>query len=311
MRLKLFFLLLLGISASIPVRAQTCCTGAAALAGNTVLTNPGEGQLFFSLLYDFNNLDYLILENEVVSGNNLERKTSTFLVQGSYGFSKSFGLSVSIPVVYLSQTASGSQDRIDNTGLSDIIISPQITPVNSQLSQLQFGIGLKLPTGSTSRTIEDSDIIMTPSLQAGTGSVDIILHTLYNQSFKFRRSLNLQGLLSYRINTVSKGLGGHDTYQFGNELFSQLTFSDQFVVERSILNPSLGLIYRITGMNRIEGFEDVNSGGKWLYIRPGIGYIVNKVTISLYSELPLWWNLNGFQLTTSYRIIASFGLNIN
>ena len=150
---------------------------------------------------------------------------------------------------------------------------------------------------------------MAPSLQAGTGSTDIITHAIYNQSFQFRRSVNFQQLISFRLNTESKRLGGHNSYQFGNELFLQSTISDQFVLGRFIMTPSFGLIYRQSGMNKIEGFEDINSGGQWIYLRPGISVTMNKLIASLFTELPAWRDLNGFQLTTTYKITTSLGFN--
>jgi len=75
------------------------------------------------------------------------------------------------------------------------------------------------------------------------------------------------------------------------------------VLFNKVITPSLTVRVSQRDTNVIESFEDVNSGGIWAYLSPGIIFQFNS-TLSLMAQgdLPIFRNVNGFQLIPSYII---------
>ena len=119
----------------------------------------------------------------------------------------------------------------------------------------------------------------------------------------------IQQSVTYRLNSASTSFASHDNYKFGNEFYAITSLADQLVTGSLIHTPSLSFNIRYAEKNTIEQYEDPNSGGWWLNLRPGWGiYLTPKLNLSLLYEIPLYRNLNGFQLTTTYKVIGVVNL---
>lgn len=300
---SLIILLLIAFNAS----GQTCCTGSAPITGsvNIGAIEANQWQLNFS--YDFNNISDLVQENDLLNDDYLSRTTTTMFIQGTYGFSRGYGISVLMPVVQHTETIQNStiQSTTKNTDLGDLTIFGQKMIQPSTTSTLIFGVAIKLPTGETQAKDQDNQFILPPTLQAGTGTVDYIFLVQGQKSMQFRKSLVLQQTFTYRINTLSTRFASHDNYQFGDEFYAITSLADQLVTGSLIHTPSLSFNLRYAGKNIIEQYEDPNSGGWWLNLRTGWGVnLTPKLNLSVLYEIPIYRDLNGFQLTTSYKIIG-------
>jgi hypothetical protein len=237
----------------------------------------------------------------------LSRTTVTVLLQGSYGFGKGFGASILLPFVLQSEHISsvGDTNTRRNSAIGDLAIFIQKVISLNTTSSLLIGAAIKLPSGTTEAKGQDDLFILPPTLQAGSGSTDYILMFQGQKSMNFRKSMLIQQSFTYRFNTVSTRFASHDNYQFGNEFYSISSLADQLVTGSVIHTPSLSLNIRYAGQNVIEQYKDTNSGGWWFNIRPGWGVnITPKLNFSLLYEVPIFRRLNGFQLTTTYKLIG-------
>ena len=61
------------------------------------------------------------------------------------------------------------------------------------------------------------------------------------------------------------------------------------------------LRYRITQFDKINNVESLITGGQWVHLVPEIDFDVSpEFGFGISGEIPLYRNLNGTQLTTSY-----------
>jgi len=293
--------------------SQTCCTGSAPITGSVSVSPIEANQWLINLSVDYNNISDLIQENVNTGDDYLSRTTTTLLLQGSYGFGKGFGVSVLIPFVQHSEniTSLGDINTTRNAAVGDLAIFLQKAIAINTTSSFLFGAAIKLPSGSTQAKDQDDLFILPPTLQAGTGSTDYILMIRGQKSMAFRRSMLIQQSFTYRFNTLSTRFASHDNYQFGDEFYSISSIADQLVTGSIIHTPSLSLNIRYAGQNVIEQYVDPNSGGWWFNIRPGWGVnLTPKLNLSILYEVPMFRRLNGFQLTTSYKIIGVINIKI-
>jgi hypothetical protein len=301
--LSLMVLLTMAIKAS----GQTCCTGSAPITGSVRVGPIGANQWQANFSYDYNNIADLVQENNNLNADYISRTTTTMFLQASYGFGKGYGISMLMPVIQHTETIRRAADIMTtkNTDIGDLTIFGQRIIELNTTAFLIFGLAVKLPTGETQAKDQNDLFILPPTLQAGSGSVDYIFLVQGQKSMPFRQSMVLQQSFTYRVNTISTRFASHDFYQFGDEFFAITSLADQLVTGSLIHSPSVSVLLRYAGKNTIEQFIDPNSGGWWLNLRPGWGVnLTPKLNVSLLYELPIYRNLNGFQLTTSYKVIG-------
>ena len=95
---------------------------------------------------------------------------------------------------------------------------------------LQFGLGIKLPTGKFEESLADN---INPGFQVGTGSVDGIFSLGYNYGGD---KYGVNTLLSYYL----KGENKND-YQFGNQFSYATNFYRAFSTEKMNIMPFVGV----------------------------------------------------------------------
>ncbi len=115
--------------------------------------------------------------------------------------------------------------------------------------------------------------------------------------------------MSYSLRGIYRSTGTNDsyfestTYKFGNEFQVFLSFSDQFTFLKTLINPSFSIKYRDAQLDQIGGFDLDNTGGNWLSIIPNSSInITPRLAFSIKAELPIYNNVDGTQLTPTYRI---------
>lgn len=307
--LHLFCLSLVAIIVTIvPVYSQTCCTGGVPLTGVLnihALPTSGWG---ISLTYDNNLIEDLIQRTEQIDEDNISRFTKTLLAQIDYGITENITGTVLIPYVWLGQTTKTLSGEIEGktSGLGDVLIMSQYKKVLPNQAALIIGLGIKLPLGATQNKDIESGLILPATLQPGTGSVDFLISSQYQTSFNFRKSLSFTQTFIARVNTVSKEFAFHNTYRFGHVFQAFTAFADQFLIAGLLQNPSLTFRYRYAGKDIQEGFPNENTGGHWLYITPGWAINVSQnLLVGIAGEFPLYRNLNGLQITTSRKLMAT------
>lgn len=295
----------------INANAQTCCTGAVPVTGNLSLSPQDEKKAWLEIRYDHNIIDDLIANNQLLQDDNLYRHTRAVIGQLSYSPVKNVFLHAIIPYSILSETVTSPNQRITNTnsGLGDISVLASYALFDRSRVNLLAGVGLKLPTGTT-RARGENDLILQPTLQIGTGTVDYIaVSQLQWTPFK-DRSINVSQTIFAKFNSVSRNFAAHDQYQFGHEIVSYSAIAKQIYWLGVIQNPVLMLKYQHFTKNKIETFAAQNTGGSWWYLVPGWGFNINShVAFNFLWEIPVYRQINGFQLTTSTRLMFSVQTN--
>ena len=72
------------------------------------------------------------------------------------------------------------------------------------------------------------------------------------------------------------------------------------------------LRYRRTAVDRTDGITTPNTGGQWVHLVPGMQYQLSTTTgLNISGEIPVYRQLTGVQLTTSYRLNVGFSYRFN
>ncbi|SFD19794.1 hypothetical protein [Algibacter pectinivorans] len=164
---------------------------------------------------------------------------------------------------------------------------------------LQFGVGVKLPTGKFEEALADN---VNPGFQVGTGSVDGVFAIGYNYgSNKF----GVNTLMTYYL----KGENKND-YQFGNQFSYSTNFFTAFSKKNYNIMPFIGFsgdVYdKITQYN--ETLADTD--GKILSGTIGSEVAIEKFIFGTNYTLPLSQNLFGGNVKSKNRfsIYVNFAL---
>src|SRR6266404_1759432 len=158
--------------------------------------------------------------------------------------------------------------------------------------------GLKLPTGRTDVANADGDLAER-TLQPGTGTTDLLLGGYFRRVLGSGTSWFADALWQHPLNS-------HEEFQPGDRI------SLDAGVRRE-MSERLGLMLQLNFLHRARDSGDQaepdDSGGKFLFLSPGISYALGK-NLQLYSfvQLPLYQYVNGVQLTADWSFVAGLSL---
>jgi len=193
-------------------------------------------------------------------------------------------------------------DQTHGIGDGVILTKYDLSSYFGTATDFSVGLGSKIPLGSSTEK-NDQGITLNADLQPGSNAWDLIYWTSFSRRFNFRPTLTMNARVVYRSTGTNSSYFGDTTYKFGNEFLSFLSFSDQFVVFKKLISPSFSFKYRNAIQDEIGGFDLENTGGNWISMIPNISININTNTIfSAKAELPLYSQVDGTQLTPTYRI---------
>jgi len=286
--------------------AQTCCSGGIPLSNNIGLAPLEKGTLQIGIHYDYNNLNTLNFGTEKLDDNSRLRITHSILLNANYDITKR--ISIEGLFTWVNQrrkiTQFGNENLEQSSGIGDavLLLKYHFSNTFGQNSNLNIGVGTKIPLGSTTET-NSQGIILNADLQPGSNVWDLLLWTLMSKNFNFRPSFSVWSQLTYRNTGTNKEYLENSTYKFGNEFQAYLGFSDQFLIFNALTNPGISFKYRHAEKDVISGFEFDNTGGKWISVIPDFSiYIKPNIIFSTQAEIPLYNNVDGIQLTPTYRL---------
>ncbi|MEW4923260.1 hypothetical protein [Algibacter sp. 2305UL17-15] len=304
---------LLLVSAS-TLNAQTCCSGGIPLSNNIGMPIEDKGTFQLSLNYDYNNLNTLNNGNEKLDDNSRLRITHSILLNLGYAITKN--LSVEGLITWVNQRRNISQfgnENLDETsGMGDglLLFKYNFNNLLGKSSSTELGLGTKIPFGSSTET-NSQGIILNADLQPGSNAWDIVFFLAASKQPEFRPSLTFSGRVIYRGTGTNNSYFGNSSYKFGNEIQAFVGASDQFVVLKTLVTPSISFKYRNAELDKIDGFNLDNTGGNWLFIIPDFSININpSLVFSTRAELPLYSNVDGTQLTPTYRLTTGLLLKI-
>ena len=224
-----------------------------------------------------------------------------------HSFNEDWGVTVTLPIVnrehhHLQNEADGSQTpeawKFTEMGDLRVLGRYQFTPSESTEHTLgQWGLyfGAKLPTGSHTVKNEDGETAER-TLQPGTGTTDALLGAF------LRRALPLKDMSWFAQALVQFPLNTRDDYKPGRRLSvdTGLRYESS---ERLALLLQANLLLK--GRDSGEQAEPEDSGGKSLWLSPGVGYAITK-NIQAYGfvQLPLYQYVNGVQLVAERSLVV-------
>ena len=286
---------------------QGCCSGGVPVSGNLGLPAGNAKVVQLQLTLDHNYLDALFAEREQLVDESRQRTTSSLLLEGSYGFTERWALSGMVSFVRQTRTIStlsGATDFTGNVGLGDAVLLLRynlLSDDKSPRTDLLLGAGPKFPLGRTTYT-DERGILLPADLQPGTGAWDGVFWGFFSHAGLLRPTMTFTAIPSFRLTGTNQRYNGAQAYRFGNELQLNFGFSDRFTTRLFMLDPLLMFRFRATAPDRAERQVVSNTGGKWLHVLPGFVLGLSpSLSLRLNAEIPIFRNLTGTQLTTTYR----------
>ncbi|MEL7119565.1 MAG: hypothetical protein AAFO07_08995 [Bacteroidota bacterium] len=307
---NLLLLFIFTIATSSFLWSQACCSGGTPLSSNLGIQALDNGQLDFQLSYDFNTQKDLIAGSQRLDDRRRARNTHSILLRTSYAFSPKISLTGLLS--YVSQeeriTSNGSENVAVASGVGDAVAMLQYQFLQTQKISLIGAAGVNIPLGKTNVIDPRTGITeFHPDMQPGTGVWDGLFGANILVYDVFKRGLSFNTIFTYRHTTPRERFNGGQEYEFGNELIVLTGFSDTYFLGLWVVDPSILLRYRHTGLDKVNGIDASNTSGDWLHLMPGVDvHVTPKWSVGVTGEIPIWRNLEGTQLTTTYR----FRLNL-
>ena len=293
--------------------AQTCCSGGIPLSNNIGLPFFEKGTVLIGLNYDYNNLNTLNSGSNQLDDNARLRITHSVLLNASYAITNNLSAEGLFTWVNqrrkISQFGNENLDETSGTGDAIFLLKYNFSKLLKN-TDLSLGIGIKTPFGSSTNT-NNQGITLNADLQPGSNTWDFIFWSQYSRNFNFRPSLTFSTKGIYRSTGTNSSYLKNSTYKFGNEFQGFISFSDQFQMLKTLINPGITFKYRKATLDKIEGNNLDNTGGNWVFVAPNFLIdLTPSISFSAKAELPIYSNVEGTQLTPTYRITTGLLLRL-
>jgi len=305
-----FVLFLLTTNYSINTLAQACCSGGVPISNNIGARTVEQSVFSIRLNYDANILKSFYTGNEKLGDGTIKRFSQSSFLHAIYGGNNRVSVNTVFSYVNHRRSLVNSTEQTSVSGVGDIVLLLQFGIITKPRHSLFIGIGPKIPIGKNELK-DQSGIVFATDLQPGTGSWDAIANIGYTRQGFLKQGMNFSAIFISKINTHSDRFNGAQRYKYGNDFQLLSGISDSHLIKKIILEP--GLFFRF--WHRTEDFADdfpfPNTGGSWMYIVPiiNIKTVVPDISVFLSSEIPIYQDLNGTQLSTTIRF--SVGLQYN
>jgi len=311
----------------IPMLAQASCGSANCfLVTGTQEGIANPGQIVLDLSYRFIPMDEIhqgskgasqalvpridFANGVIVPGGHREVRTNNELMQldVSYGVTPRLAFTLAVPFfnqrTHEHDHVPADFSRQDGTsGFGDIRFIGKYALWISTRSLLVGGLGIKVPTGEYKLLDHDGEI-NEPTIQPGTGSWDGIASAYYAYQV-LPHKLDTFLSSSYQI-TSENDLN----YKMGDTLILSGGMSYLFgeLAGGRSMTTSLQVNARMTPRDEFNGQEVPSTGGKWVYLTPGVKAQVS-VNTALYThvQVPLYQYVNEVNLVPRYGLI--FGVS--
>jgi hypothetical protein len=303
----ILLVLLLAVIARV-ASGQACSCAGAPVVGSLELPSTPSGTWQIGLSYEYSLISRVYSGTRFLRDDSRERSVHSGLLEISHGISDRFSVSFLFSALQQernSGSGEGTGNFLTTRGVGDAVALIKYNVLSFSIHskrQISVGGGVKLPIGRASLLTDG--VLASADMQPGTGAWDGVVTAYVYQGFQPKAPLGWFGSLSYRFTGTNDRFGeGREGYRFGNEL----TLSSGFNYASAIpLGFSLALKYRNVDPNRFNNFEIPNTGGRWLNLVPGLDLVIGKSwSISTSSQIPLYRDLSGTQLTTSYTLSLS------
>jgi hypothetical protein len=275
-------------------------------------TEPGAR---LDLRYEYINQDQLRSGSDKVASGQIPRdhdelKTvnRNWIANFDYAFNANWGAGITAPVANRDHqhidTATADFERWNFTEIGDVRVLGryQFATSKGDAPEINFfgvNFGFKLPTGKTD-VVNSTGERAERTLQPGTGTTDVLLGAYYRSSLPLRdSSWFVQALYQQPLNS-------HEDYRPGKRASVDVGY-------RYEATPKLGLMLQLNALvrGRDSGAqaEPDDSGGKHVFISPGMSYAVTKnLQVYGFVQRAVYQYVNGVQLTSDWSGVAGISL---
>lgn len=232
-----------------------------------------------------------------LAGHEQELNTLNQYVSATldYASDADWGVNVQVPMVIRSHATNGFNFDGTDAGTSqfskvgDVKVIGRYQGLTPERNLgVQFGV--KLPTGRFNLPFNGGAIAGQPldrGLQPGTGTTDLILGVHHFSSLSQKWDYFSQAVVQIPLNS-------RDGYRPGSAINANLGFR-YMGFER--FTPQIQLNARVAAKDSGPNASPDDSGGQTLYLSPGVtAKLTDKVKVYGFVQLPLYQNLNGYQL---------------
>lgn len=330
--MKPFTLTLVSLSLGLPAAGTlACATCGCSLSSDAAMGYSATAGWGVSLEYDYLDQDQLRNGTHVVlaaqvaalnpnAGQEVERRTTNrYLTLGvAYAPSADWTFRLAVPTIdrshstYASATNPLTDDQISSARVSGLGDLKLIGSYQGLLPRHNFGVqlGLKLPTGdyggpdaagtgvvghhpaAFGDTGNAAGELLDTSLQAGTGSTDLILGSYYyqavSQNFDAFVNAQFQATVAHKLNRP-----GAD-YRPGNQ--SSMSFGLRYEADPGLV-PQMQV--NLSHKSADEGAlaDPADTAGTMVYLSPGVTIRLRSQThVFAFVQLPVYSRLEGYQL---------------
>lgn len=294
------------------IYSQACCSAGTPILGSLESSTTAKGNLQLSLTYDYNTLKSVFEGSKRIEDDKRERISNSVLLEATYGLNEKFSLTGLFSFINQRRIISsslGDENILSSSGFGDVLILIKYELLSKNIfnqRQLALGVGPKIPIGISDKT--QNGILLPADMQPGSGSWDLVFWGYYSEGFMPDLPLNIFITASYKLNTSNDRFSNSDAgYKFGNEFISSIGAGYR---TDTIFDYSFSFRFRTTAVDQFDNQEVPNTGGLWIYALPGLNVkITDNLITRLTGQIPLYRNLQGTQLTTSYTLSASIFYN--
>ena len=297
--------------------SQACCSGGVPLGGSLGLGTAEQKSVQFLITHDINSIKDLVAVDQLLEDDTRNRQTNSLLLEMNYGISDRFSIAAVVPYITQIRTINGFegvQEVTRTQGLGDLVflLKYRVTPIENKLNHTWVvGAGPKFPTGKTDFT-NNNGLILQADMQPGSGSLDGFLWSFYQKSGLFLPSLSLVNVVTFRKSGKNTSYNETQTYEFGDEFQFNLGLNYNVFTVRWPVDFFVFGRYRSQTEDLIDGNTFPSTGGKWIYIIPGINVAFHPdMALRMTTDIPVYWKLDGTQLTTSSKFTLSLFYNLS
>lgn len=288
--------------------SQACSCGGAPLLSSLELPATPAGLWQFGLTYEFSSISDLVIEGTQFDDDTRTRKVHSGRLEIGYGLNHKFSLLAVFSLLQQERTSGISPaggDFLRTRGIGDglLMLKYNVKPLDLYSHrQLSVGGGVKFPIGDSN--LRRNNTLIAADMQLGTGSWDSVLWGNFYQGLLRYFPGSAYITASYSLTGTNDRFGiNNQGYKFGNELVTSAGINYQ---PQSLFDYTLAIRYRSTRQDKFNNQDVVNTGGKWLFLVPGLNAkISDTFTTRLSGQIPLSRSLNGTQFTTSYTLSVS------
>lgn len=240
------------------------------------------------------------------AGGKIEEIKSTTVL--GYGATPDLALFGIVPLVSRDLDMAGGGTR-EASGLGDMRFFARYTAYSHDVSGGTFRIapflGLEFPTGENRKS--DALGRLPPGLQPGSGSWDMFGGIVASWA---TLDWNLDGQLSWQANTRADNVELGDVFKADIALYKRLLPTELGADTESFLLGGLEFNFEDEGRTRAGGVADPDSGGRRLFIAPGLQYARKLWMAEAAVRIPLSQNPNGAGLDRDFALLIGLRLNL-